>query len=140
MREAGVHLALGPSHLWSRQPVSPNYTCTISAGCCVLMSHFLASSVLPCGITLNLGHLMKCPFLNSPLLSLLFQGSVPRKEASGENSVHLSSIQIGLEDSLLYRFPLLSNWLKGCHLGVVAFKPEQGLISQSTSSCTNTPM
>ena len=105
-----------------------------------LMSHFPASSVFPCDIMLNLRHLMKCPFWSAPYShSLLFQGSVPTKEVSGWNSVHLSSTQIDLEDSVLYRFRLLSNWLKCCHLGVVAFKPERGLISQSPSSCTQHP-
>lgn len=79
--EAGVHLALGPSHLRSRQPVSPSYTCTISAGCCVLMSHFLASSVFPCSMTLNLRHLMKCPFLNSPLRLLTLSRLCPQKRS-----------------------------------------------------------
>lgn len=137
--KASVPLALGSSQPQSSAPCPHQLKLHgISLGCFVLTSYFLDSFIFLFGLALSL-ETSDCALSKGPLTLIhSFQGSDSRKAAQATNLfsyLHFRHILKILRYTLLF-----SNWLQFCHAEVLAFKTEQGLISQNLSSCPKHPM
>lgn len=136
-----LHLALGPSHLWSRQPVC-TITPALSGLGTVFNEPFSPLLYFPALIMPLLrdtwwnAQLLKCPLLSL----LLFQGSVPRKEVSGYQELYSLIFHSDRSWVLFYTGSICS--LTGSSVAIWELwhsNLNRVCISQSPSSCTQHP-